>query len=100
MNGGKIKDVRPMQERLRGIMAIELPKESFAQVPEDQKASIKAKMEQAEKDLDVLIDDIRSKGYTVAVNYLERAKHAMFGYVRRWLALYHTTRRTIAFSLF
>jgi hypothetical protein len=40
MNGGKIKDVRPMQERLRGIMAIELPKESFAQVPEDQKASI------------------------------------------------------------
>ena len=22
-----------------------------------------------------------------AVNYLERAKHAMFGYVRRWLAL-------------
>ena len=87
MNGGKIKDVRPMQERLRGIMAIELPMESFAQVPEDQKASIKAKMEQAEKDLDVLIDDIRSKGYTVAVNYLERAKHAMFGYVRRWLAL-------------
>lgn len=87
MNGGKIKDVRPMQERLRGIMAIELPKESFAQVPEEQKASIKAKMEQAEKDLDVLIGDIRSKGYTVAVNYLERAKHAMFGYVRRWLAL-------------
>ena len=31
-----------MQERLRGIMAIALPKESFAQVPEDQKASIKA----------------------------------------------------------
>lgn len=87
MNGGKIKDVRPVQERLKGIMAIELPKESFAQVPEDQKASIKTKMEQAEKDLDVLIGDIRSKGYTVAVNYLERAKHAMFGYVRRWLAL-------------
>ena len=87
MNGGKIKDVRPVQERLKGIMAIELPKESFAQVPEDQKASIKAKMEQAERDLDVLIGDIKSKGYTVAVNYLERAKHAMFGYVRRWLAL-------------
>lgn len=87
MNGGKIKDVRPMQERLRGIMAIELPKASFALVPEDQKASIKAKMEQAEKDLDVLISEIRSKGYAVAVNYLERARHAMFGYVRRWLAL-------------
>lgn len=44
-------------------------------------------MEQAEKDLDALIGDIRSKGYSVAVNYLERAKLAMFGYVRRWLAL-------------
>ena len=87
LNGGKIKDVRPMQERLRGIMAIELPKESFSLVPEDQKASITAKMVQAEKDLDMLINDIRLKGYTAAVNYLERAKHAMFGYVRRWLAL-------------
>ena len=86
-NGGRIKDVRPMQERLRGIMAIELPKESFALVSEEQKASIRAKMEQAEQDLDALIGDIRNKGYTVAVNYLERAKHAMFGYVRRWLAL-------------
>ena len=76
-----------MQERLRGIMAIELPKESFSLVPEDQKASITAKMVQAEKDLDMLINDIRLKGYTAAVNYLERAKHAMFGYVRRWLAL-------------
>ena len=87
LNGGKIKDVRPMQERLRGIMAVELPKESFSLVPEDQKASITAKMVQAEKDLDMLINDIRLKGYTAAVNYLERAKHAMFGYVRRWLAL-------------
>ena len=49
--------------------------------------SIKGKMEQAEKDLDLLISDIRSKGYTVAVNYLENAQHAMFGYVRRWLNL-------------
>ena len=79
LNGGKIKDVRPMQERLRGIIAIELPKESFSLVPEDQKASITAKMVQAEKDLDILINDIRLKGYTAAVNYLERAKHAMFG---------------------
>ena len=49
--------------------------------------SIKRKMEQAEKDLDLLISDIRSKGYTVAVNYLENAQHAMFGSVRRWLNL-------------
>ena len=55
---------------------------SFALVPEDQKASIKTKMEQAERDLDVLISDIGSKGYTVAVNYLERAKHAILEFWR------------------
>ncbi len=87
INGGKMKDVKPIQQRLQGIMAIELPKESFAQVPDQEKASIAEKMERAEKDLDILIGDIRSKGYSAAVNYLERAKHAMFGYVRRWLAL-------------
>lgn len=87
LNGGQIKDVGPVQRRLGGIIALELPKESFETVPEGQKQSIKENMEQAEKDLDVLISDIRSKGYSIAVNYLERAKHAMFGYVRRWLAL-------------
>ena len=40
VNGGKIKDVRPIQKRLGGIMAIELPKDSFATVPEEQKESI------------------------------------------------------------
>ena len=97
MNGGKMADVKPMQQRLKGIMAIELPKESFAEVPEEQKASIREKMERAEKDLDVLIADIRSKGYAVAVNYLERAKHAMFGYVRRWLALGLVSPRASSF---
>ena len=86
-DGGKMKDVAPMQNRLKGIMAIELPKESFAAVSEEQKESIRLKMKNAERELDILISDIRSKGYAAAVGYLERAKHAMFGYVRRWLAL-------------
>ena len=68
-------------------MAIELPKDSFETVSEEQKEAIKRKMEQAEKDLDLLISDMRNKGYDIAVNYLERAKHAMFGYIRRWLTL-------------
>ena len=68
-------------------MAIELPKDSFETVSEEQKESIKRKMEEAEKDLHLLISDIRNKAYDRAVNCLERAKHAMFGYIRRWLAL-------------
>lgn len=87
MDGGRMVDVKPMRRRLKGIMAVELPKESFAQVPEGQKASAKEKTERAERDLDALIADIRGKGCPAAGNYLERAKHAMFGYVRRWLAL-------------
>ncbi len=85
-DGGRMPDVKPMQKRLRGIMAIELPEDSFEKVSDGHKAEIRQKMEDAEKDLDKLIIDIGSRGYSSAANYLERSKHAMFGYVRRWLA--------------
>ena len=32
MDEGKVGDVKPMQRRLRGIMAIKLPREPFTQV--------------------------------------------------------------------
>lgn len=87
LDGGKIRQVRPIRTRLNGIMAIELPKESFANVTEEEKASIEDKMHCAEANLDLLVADIRKRGYEAAAGYLERAKHAMFGYVRRWLSL-------------
>lgn len=86
-DGGKKPDIGPVQDRLKRIMAIELPKGSFETVPAEKKDALRKKTEDAEKKMDELIGEVRKGGFEKAGNYLERAKSAMFNYVRRWLAL-------------
>lgn len=86
-DGGRIKDIRPAQNRLKKILAIELPKEDFEQVDKEQVGAIEARMGESERALDALIADIRGRGFVKAAAYLEKARHSMFGYLRRWLAL-------------
>lgn len=86
-DGGRTPAIGPVQDRLRRIMAIELPKESFETVPEEKKNALRMKTDEAEKEMDRLISEVRKGGFEKAGNYLERAKSAMFSYVRRWLAL-------------
>ena len=86
-DGGKKPDVGPVQDRLKRIMAIELPKESFEAVPDEKKDALRKKTEDAEREMDELIGEVRRGGFEKAGNCLERAKSAMFSYVRRWLAL-------------
>ena len=84
-NGGTIKDSRPIQKALTGIMAIELPKEDFEYVSETEKDHIQEQVENTEKTIDKLIKYLYRNNYDKAATYLENAKKAMFGYVRRWL---------------
>ena len=86
-DGGKKPDIGPVQDRLKRIMAIELPEESFEAVPDEKKDALRTKTEDAEKKMDELIGEVRKGGFEKAGNCLERAKSAMFSYVRRWLAL-------------
>ena len=86
-DGGRIKDIRPVQNRLKKILAIELPKEDFEQVDKEQVGAIEARMGESERALDALIADIRGRGFVKAAAYLEKARHSMFSYLRRWLAL-------------
>lgn len=86
-DGALKPDITPLQRRLRSIMAIELPGESFEKVTEEAKAGIVEKMKKAENELGAFIGELREGGYHTAVRYLERARTGMFGYVRRWLAL-------------
>ena len=87
LNGGNEKKCKPFRDRLQKIMAIELPKESFEKVSEEDKKKIQDKTDKAEKDMDTLIADVRGGGYLKAATYLENAKRSMFTYVRRWLLL-------------
>ena len=84
-DGGLAKESRPYQDRLAALLAIELPKEDFALVDDEETTRIEGLMNAGEAEVARLIAELQGKGYDVAVNYLTRAARAMFGYVRRWL---------------
>ena len=65
-------------------MAIELPKDDFQKVSEQEKNDIEERMEKAELAIDKLIRYIGGCGYATAATYIRRAKFGMFGYIRRW----------------
>lgn len=74
-----------LQGALAGALAIELPEEDFDVVSENEKSEIEERMEKTEKVIDKLIGYLESTGHDSAATYISRAKHGMFGYVRRWL---------------
>ena len=84
-DGGNTKSARPYQKRLAGIMSIELPKEDFQKVNEEDRKSLENRMTEAEGKVQGLIDELAARGYQKAADYLYKAKLGMFGYVRRWL---------------
>jgi len=86
-DGGKTNDARPVQDALKAIFAVELPKDDFQKVTESEKDDIEERMEKAENHIDKLIAYLRSKRYDTAADYLQRSKAYMFNYVRRWLRL-------------
>jgi transposase-like protein len=66
-------------------MSIELPKEDFQKVTDEDKVEIEQRMNSAENEVMQLIAELAGKGYQKAANYLHKAKLGLFGYVRRWL---------------
>jgi len=84
-DGARKADTKPIQDALAGALAIELPKEDFEQVSEQEKSDIEKRMEDTESVIDKLITYLDGCGYSVASTYIQRAKRSMFGYVRRWL---------------
>ena len=84
-NGGTSSDYRPIKDALAGALAIELPKEDFQMVSEQEKNDIEERMEKTEAAIDQLIGYLDGRGYVAAATYMRRAKIGMFGYVRRWL---------------
>ena len=84
-DGGAIGEIRPVQDALKVVMGIELPKEDFEQVPESEKDGIEARMEKAETQVSELVRHLAGRGFHKAAHYLDRSRRYMFSYVRRWL---------------
>lgn len=86
-DGGRAKEIKPVQNKLKHLLAIEIPKEDIEEVDEAQALALEVRMKESESSITSLVEDIRARGFVKAASYLERAKHAMFNYLRRWLAL-------------
>ena len=84
-DGGAIGEIRPVQDALKVVMGIALPKEDFEQVPESEKDDIEARMERAETQVAELVRHLAGRGFHKAAHYLDRSRRYMFSYVRRWL---------------
>ena len=84
-DGGRLKESKPIQDALAGVLAIELPQDDFQKVSEQEKSDIEERMEKAELAIDKLIGYFDGCGYNTAATYIRRAKIGMFGYIRRWL---------------
>ena len=76
---------KPLQNALAGALAIELPKEDFTKVSEQEKDEIEEQMEKTVQVIDKLIKYLDVRGYEAASTYIGRTKYGMFGYIRRWL---------------
>lgn len=83
---GAAKDLRRQSQKdLAAIIGIELPKEAFEKVKEEDKQSLAQSATQAQSEVTGLIGRLREKGYQKAADYLSHAADNLFGYVRRWL---------------
>lgn len=86
-DGAELEVTKSLQKGLAGVLAIELPKEEFQKVSEDQKDEIEKRMEDADNLLVKLIDYLEMNGLKKAATYIAGARRSMFSYVRRWLKL-------------
>ena len=96
-DGASAPEIKPVQKRLKTLLAVELPQEDFDEVPPEKKEAIRRRMETAEEGVDRLVAELETGGYPKAAAYLKRGKHALFAYVRRWLALGMVSPRASSF---
>jgi hypothetical protein len=72
-------------KNLAGILKVELPKEDFETVKEEEKAALRRKLSESEQALRELSAELRSKGYEKAAGHIEKASGRLFTYARFWL---------------
>ena len=79
------EDAKAFTSELAGIIDIELPEEDLEKIKLEDRLELEKKVFTAEKSVQELIDELKSRGYKAAATYLANAKDKMFSYVRLWL---------------
>ena len=76
---------KALQRQLAGILRVELPKEEYEKVKEEDKTAIEESVRCAKKEVDELISNLEEKGYNHAAGYIRNARENLFTYIELWL---------------
>jgi len=72
-------------ERLRRLVAIEVPEEDVETVSAEDKEKLREKIAAAERELEELRADCEAKGYLRAASYLANTRNRVFNHLWLWL---------------
>lgn len=79
------EEAKNFTSELAGIIDIELPKKDLEKVGLEDRLNLEKTVFEAEKSVENLVTELKTRGYRAAATYLANAKTKMFSYVRLWL---------------
>jgi len=84
-DGLKKKDSQPETDKIKKLIGIELPKDDYEILREEDKAEVKSKYESSKSEIKELIETFREKGYEHGTAYLENLSERLFTNIELWL---------------
>ena len=84
-DGLKKKDSQPEIDKMKHLIGIELPKDDYQILKEQDKEEIKTKYHSSKAEIEELIQVFRDKGYGHGAAYLENLSERLFTNIEIWL---------------
>ena len=81
----KKKESQPETTKLKQLIGIELPKDDFEILKEEDKQKVRTKYEDSKAKIKELIDTFQEKGYQHGVSYLKNLSDKLFTNIELWL---------------
>lgn len=84
-DGLKKKDSKPVTDKIKQLIGIELPEGEYEILKEKNKDRVKSKYEKSKSEIKELIQTFREKGYKHGTAYLENLSERLFTNIELWL---------------
>jgi len=88
---------REDQQKLAGIIGIELPADDFQEVKAQDKQELQERVRTADQQLSDLVSSLSRKGYDQAASYIAYAQKRLFNYVDFWMQTGIASPRTTSY---
>eukprot|EP01008_Symbiontida_sp_HLA12_P001727 NODE_28_length_1935_cov_2.598234_g26_i0.p1 GENE.NODE_28_length_1935_cov_2.598234_g26_i0~~NODE_28_length_1935_cov_2.598234_g26_i0.p1 ORF type:complete len:463 (+),score=79.80 NODE_28_length_1935_cov_2.598234_g26_i0:367-1755(+) len=84
-DGIKKKDSQPHTNKMKHLLALELPKGDFEILKEKDKEQVQEKYDSSKSEIKGLIEEFKNKGYKQGASYLENLSQRLFTNIELWL---------------